>query len=254
MIYLILFVVSGLTLVAGTRYLAVEARKKFGVEKGFFLKVGLIPIIIALFHVAVVDGALSYWPDFGSQSILIQGFTLGLFAALFYELGRFFVLDKIFKVRSRTKAVYFGLAWSGVSAFLLGLLALLGAYGLWSIMNSGDLTQFFSGADSSQLESLTQFRDLIVKEADHTPLMGLAPLLQRGSLLILDVLLTMVVVFGLMVGSSAYVWYAITAHTIYIGGYYVCDNIHPYVGLAFLIFAAVVSYLAAKRFKYLLPE
>ncbi len=254
MIYLVLFIVAGLALILGTRYLAREARKRYGIEKGLFLKIGIIPVFIALFHVPVLDGALSYWPDFGSQNILIQGFTLGLFAALFYELGRFFVLDKIFKVRSRANAVYFGLAWSGFTAVILGIASLIGAYGIWVIINPGETSQILAGADSSQLEALSQFRDFIVNEANNAPLMGLAPLFQRGSLLILDVLLTMVIVLGLLVGSSAYVWYAIIAHTIYIGGYYVCDSIHPYVGLVFLTFAAGASYYAAKRIRHLLPE
>lgn len=254
MMYLVLFVISGLVLAVGTRYLAIKARNKFGIEKGLFLKIGLIPIIIALFHAAVLDGALSYWPDFGSQNILIKGFTLGLFGALFYELGRFFVLDKIFKVRSKTQAIYFGLAWSGVTAFILGIASLIGAYAIWVMLSPGETSQIFAGADSSQLEVLSQFRDFIINEANNTPLMGLAPLFQRGALLILDVLLTMVVVFGLIIGSSAYVWYAIMAHTIFIGGYYVCDSIHPYLGLTFLVFAAGVSFYAAKRFKHLLPE
>ncbi len=254
MIYLVLFILTGLVLILGTRYLAVRARKRFGVEKGLFLKIGLIPIIIALFHAAVLDGALSYWPDFNSQNVLIQGFALGLFAALFYELGRFFVLDKMFKVRSRDKAIYFGIAWSGVTAIILGIAALIGAYGIWVMLGPVETGQLFAGADSAQLNTLSQFREFIVNEASNTPLMGLAPIFQRGSLLILDVMLTMVIVFGLTIGSSAYVWYAIMAHTIYTGGYYICDSIHPYLGLTFLVFAAGASYYAAKRFRDLLPE
>lgn len=249
MIFYVLFAASGIFLMVGTVYLARRYKRILKPARGLYFKAGLSLLLIELFHYSVLDSALQSWPDFVSLNIIFQGLILGLFGGLFFELGRFFILDKWCKVKTYNDAVYFGLGWNGAATFLYGVLVLVGTYGIYLLTNTPDISTIFPGGTGADIEQINQFRDQASSIIGSTPFLGLAPIFERGSLLALDLLLTLIIVFGFLRGTTTYVWLAVLIHSLYISALIILNSVNFYLGLSFLALSAVIAGIALIKTK-----
>lgn len=223
-------------------------RKEWKMPKGLFLRAGLALLVIELFHFSVMDSALSRWQElFLSQHVVVQALLFGLMAGLFFELGRFFVLDKLFKhVRSQKEGLYFAMGWRGVEMFAFGFLIVAGSYGIYLLATTPDLATLYPDASTTELQQLGEYKGVAEDLYGTFPLYGLTPLVEYGALLLLDMFLTLVVLLRFTRGSNRYVWLAVLVHGLFAAALFTAQQFEPYVPLLVLVLLGGASYRGMK--------
>lgn len=248
MTFLIFSAISGAVLVAVPLYLARRFRREWKMPKRMFLKAGLVLLTIELFHFSVMDSAISNWPQFLDLHFVVQALILGLFAGLFFELGRFFALDKLFPdVRNEKRALYFALGWNGVETILYGALIILGSYGIYLLTTTADVAILFPDASLSELDQARQYQEQGLELVRSFPLYGLSPLLERAAILLLDLFLTLVMLLRFTKGDNRYVWLAVGIRSLVIALLFCAGQFEPYISLATYVVLGGALLLGLKK-------
>jgi uncharacterized membrane protein YhfC len=245
MMFIILSIFAGFVLTVVPVYLWKRFSAKWKMPKGLFLKAGLSLLVLEIFHISVRESALSYWPGFFDINLFLQALILGIMSGLFFELGRFFVLDKIFKkVRSYKEGVYFAMGWSGVVSTATGIIIIAGAIVIYLIMNTSDISTIFPQASENELKQIMDYQ----KQAlEMNPLFGLAPIVERFAFLALDIFLTLVILSGFGRGVVQYVWLSVFFRAIFVVVLFVVSQLGELAMVsAFIVFGALLFYLVWK--------
>lgn len=239
MAFLVLSAFSGLVLAFGPVYLARRLRQQWNIRKGLFFQAGLALLLLELFHYSVLDSALSHWPQFLEMDIVWQAIILGVATGLFFELGRFFVLDKIFRsVRKLREGLFFGLGWNGVETVLFGLLLIIGSFGIYLLATTPDVSTLFPDATTAQLQEARLYQEQSFELLQTFPLYGLSWILERGALLLLDLAATLMILLRFAEGDNRYVWLAVLTRTVFVGITFSARQMDP---LAAILAAAVLG-------------
>lgn len=238
MTFLVFSALSGVALVAVPIFLVRRFRREWEMPKRLFLKAGLSLLTIELFHFSVMDSAISNWPQFLDFHFVLQALILGVVAGLFFELGRFFVLDKLFPhVRDEKSALYFGLSWNSLETILYGVLLIVGSYGIYLLATTSDVNVLFPDASVSELQEARMYQEQSLELVGSFPLYGLSPLLERAVLLLLDLFLTLVMLQRFTKGENRFVWLAVLGRALFTALIFMAAQFEPYVSLA--VFAAI---------------
>lgn len=234
--FLVFSAISGAVLVVAPLYLVRRFRREWDMPKGMFLKAGLALLTIELFHFSVMDSAIATWPQFLDLHFVWQAVILGVAAGLFFELGRFFVLDKLFqKVRDVKSALYFALGWNGLETLLLGVLMVVGSYGLYLLVTTSDITLLFPDASVSELEQAKLYQEQALNLFSQFPLYGLTPILERVVLLLLDLFLTLVLLMRFQQGENRFLWFAVLGRMLFTTLIFASHQFDPLVSIAVFI-------------------
>jgi len=216
--FLILSCFSGLVMAAAPFWVARALRQRWKMPKGLFFKAGLALLIIEVIHLAAIGNATSLWPQVLEWPLYLQAMVFGAVTGLFTELGRFLVLDRMMKcVRTFKEGIYFGLGWSGVSTALIGLIMVLGVIGMMAFTATEDLASRFPEASKTDIEQLQTFQKQAADLMQGNPIFGLAPLLERASVTIVDIALTLLILLVFQRGSTKYVWAAAGLRSVFAG-------------------------------------
>lgn len=245
--FLLFSAISGAILVATPLYFVRKFRREWKMPKGMFLKAGLALLTIELFHFSVMDSAIATWPQFLDLHFVWQAIILGLSAGLFFELGRFFVLDKLFqKVRDVKRALYFALSWNGLETILFGALMVIGSYGIYLLATTSDITLLFPDASLSELDQAKLYQEQAFELFGMFPLYGLTPLLERAVLLLLDLVLTLLVLMRFQKGENRFVWFAVLGRTVFTALLFASQQFDPLVSIAVLVVLGVGLFFGLK--------
>jgi len=114
----ILSLILGIFLTGLPFYLAWYTRKKLAVVNYNYWKPGIISIMITFFYLAFLQNLM---PMLASLADLPTIAIIAITMALFTELGRFFILDKVIKVRFKPDVITFALGFQSIETLFLGL-------------------------------------------------------------------------------------------------------------------------------------
>jgi uncharacterized membrane protein YhfC len=251
MAFITLFAITGFSLMWLALFIGKYLKNKWQMPKWLFLKAGLVFFIIQLFHLSVLDGAIGYFKDFSGYNVFLQAILFGVFTGLFFELGRFFVLDKLFKnVRDSKTAIYFATGWNGVTTFLIGLGLIVAAFGMYLLYMNEDISVLAPDAPAAQVQQLEEIRAEYFGP-DAKLYMAIMPLVERVSLLLTDVFLTLLIVFALMSNLLRYVWGAVFLRALMVALIFIMSSGNLLA--ADLIYAAfgILSFIGIKK---ILPQ
>jgi len=189
--------------------------KKWKLGKMLFWKAGLSALIIEIFYLTVLGNAGSILPQYIADSPLPMALLVALSAGLFMELGRFLVLDKVFKkMRTFREGLYFALGWGGVETILIGFFLLISIMGMQVLVHTDNIAVYFPDASSQEI---AQMKEVQVKSGElinGNPLVALSPLAERGARMALDLSLTVLVLLSLATGLTKYTWGAVALRTL----------------------------------------
>lgn len=245
MTFLILAAISGVILTIAPVAIARRLKARWNMPPKMFFRAGIFLLVIEIFHMAVTANGTTAFPQFFALPEAAQALILGIIAGLFYELGRYVALDRFFRnVRSSKEAIYFGLGWSGVGTILFGILNLLGAFAIYTLANTTDLAGTFASAAPKDLEQLKVFQEQGMQLINGNPLLALAPILERLSLGLIDIAMTLVMIICFQRGDTKYAWAAVAFRVLFVSSLYVVTNYNTAAGeLVFAAFAAISFYI-----------
>lgn len=210
MLFYIFTAVSGLLLSFGALLGAKKLSEKFQLPRKIFWKAGLMLLILEVFHLAVLGNLTSIWPGLENIPLWQKAALFGLMTGLFFELGRFVVLDKLMpNIRSLKEGLFFGFGWSGVLTFFLGILLLISVAGIHMLATTTDLVKTFPQATPEEIKQIQEYQKQVFDLLQGSPVVALLPLLERATQLLLDMALTLLLLLGFQKGSSRFVWYAV---------------------------------------------
>jgi uncharacterized membrane protein YhfC len=245
MIFLILAAVSGVILIVAPVAVARMLKARWKMPDKMFFRAGLFLLVIEIFHMAVVGNGTSAFPQFFAMPTAVQALILGLLAGLFYELGRYVAMDRFFRnVRDRKEAIYFGLGFSGLETIMFGILLFIGTFAIYTLANTSDLAASFSTASPKDLEQLKAFQEQALQLVNGNPLLALAPVLERLSLGLIDIAMTLVMILCFQRGDTKYAWAAVAFRVLFVSSLYIVSNYNTAAGeLVFAAFAAISFYI-----------
>ncbi|MBD3327834.1 YhfC family intramembrane metalloprotease [Candidatus Peregrinibacteria bacterium] len=248
--FLIASSISGLLMIIAVLAVKRIAAKKLGLTGKIFWKAGLTYLLFLFFSFSVLDGLMSYWPEYENASLVMQAVVAGLGAGVILELGRFIVLDKLFKkVRTFNDAINFGIGWSGLATLLLGFILIAGSISTYWIYNTPDLSVIAPDAGPEQIEQLEKYKELAETAYNESWLNGLNPLVERASILFLDVFLTMFIVLGIKFGRNYFTWGAVLIHSAVIFVLAVASSYGPFLIIPLWILFGILFGVYAKKLK-----
>lgn len=251
MTFIIISLVSGLVLTALPVYLYRRFRNEWKMPKGVFLRAGLANMLVALFFIAVIDGLFSLHPALGALDPIIKAIFIGIAGGLFYELWRFFVLDKVFRsVRNYKEGIYFALGWTGVLTFLTGLLLIFGSLAITLYMNSDNPQSFLPSEDGETIEILNEQISLL---SDAGIFVSLIPVFERSSLLLLDIALTLMMLNYFITANTRFIWRAVGLRACFMAGSLMLQSFAGFSAIFFYILVGILAWKfiqGASKVKY----
>jgi uncharacterized membrane protein YhfC len=254
MLFILLTAVSGIILFIVPMVLAGKFSKRWNIPKRAFWKAGLALLIIEVFQLAVIGNATSTWPSLLEMPLIAKAAIFGIFYGLFYELGRFVVLDKVMKnVRSFRQGFYFALGWSGVETMVLGIAIFVGSIGMMVIINNKDIATSFPNMPPDQIEMMTEYQKQSQELIQGNPLLGLAPVLERSCQFLFDVAVTLILVFSMTKLQPRMVWVAVGLRAFFGGSLIYLGSINLLAGEFVFIVFAVFAYFIIKKIRPMVP-
>jgi uncharacterized membrane protein YhfC len=219
------------------------------------VRAGFALLFIEIFSTLVAGNGISLWPQYADLPVVVRALVMGLFSGLFYELGRFVVLDRLMpKVRSFRQGVAFGMGWAGMEMFFLGFALIVAAFLMNFILINGDISQAFPNATADQLQQLADFKDQATQLVNGNPLVALTPLLERFCLMIFDVAMTLLILFGFTRGESRYTWLAVASRGLLIALLIGAGSINPLLAEPVFVLFAVGAFFVVRWIRRSYPE
>jgi ABC-2 type transport system permease protein len=139
------------------------------------------------------------------SALIAMAILLGLTAGITEELGRVVGYRLFPRARRYRDGLMMGLGHGGVEAILVGVIMAAGISAMWNLDSVGLLPQ---GASAEEYATLQQQLDVI----DQTPLIALAPLVERLLALTAQVTLSVIVLTAFIKSQWLYVLVAILYH------------------------------------------
>jgi uncharacterized membrane protein YhfC len=248
MTFLILTAISGFALIVLPIVAARLVKKNWQTPKGLFLTAGLAALVVEVVHTAVIGNGASLWPQVFDMPAYLTAIILGVVSGLFTELGRFLVLDRLMKkVRSYREGIVFGLGWGGVQSFLYGLVVIVGAIGIYMLVGISDLEAAFPTSDKNELTAFLQLQKQSAELMTASPWLGLAPVVERVSLVTVDVAMTLLILLAILTGRSSLTWAAVGFRAICVACVIYMNTLDPMLSEGAIILFAVISFLMIRR-------
>ncbi len=210
MFFFVFTFITGLVLFFTPVLLMRFLSKKWRVEPKTFWKAGFAGAVSGTIVLGVILNIGSTFPAFNQLPDVAQALILGLTSGLLVELGRFLVLDRMMPtVRGREASLVFGLGWPSVAMLFLGALFIMGAFGMYNLLNTQDFATSLPNASPEQLELFEEAKKQIEILVNGSPIKALSPLLEYAGVLATDAAITVLIVFGLLKKRTRYAWFAV---------------------------------------------
>jgi len=253
--FLVLSLISAVIMIVIPVFLLKYFSKKWQISGGVFWKAGLFLLFIEIFYLAVIGNASSLWPDLLTSSNLLKALIVGLSTGLFFELGRFLVLDKIFKnLRSVRDCAFFAMGWGGVETLLVGILLIVSTFGMQFMIASNNLSALMPDAGSQEIKQLEELKQESIVLMSGNPLLALTPVIERVSRTALDLSLTMLCLLALVKGETKYVWMAVAMRALITLTAVLIGSLGALAGDLIYLTLALFSLFAIKQVRILLPK
>lgn len=255
MMLYILLGVTAVVLIGAPIFLAVKLGKLWNLDGKIFWKAAFAFLIIQIFLSTIISNSTLLMPS-GPVS-MINILIYAVVSALTLELGKFLILDKIMKyVRSFLKGVYFGLGWGGIVTILLGIATAFSIFGIDLLMKTEDLSTLVPANSGVSIDDIANLKEQMIPMLFNYPYFALLPIFERASWLLIDVALTVLILFGISSGESRYIWGAVLMRTalifstVYLSSFAQIYLIQTVLFVAF----AVVSYFIIRKMEKLFSE
>lgn len=249
MTFLILSAVSGFVLVILPIIAVGILRKRWALPKGIFIKAGIAALFVEIIHAAVLGNGSAMWPQIFDLPVYVTALILGVVGGLFTELGRFLVLDKMMKkVRDFREGVSFGFGWGGVQTVLYGIVVMLGVAGMYVIAGVSDISAMMPDADKDELAAFTEIQKQAVELMSGNAILGLSPVIERASLISIDIALSLLIIMGLFLGRTSFIWRAVGLRVLVTASIIYLNSIDILLGLAALALFGTAAFLMTRRF------
>ncbi len=214
--FLILTGACGLIMFFAPLYVARYFSKRWQMPTKVFWRAGLALLIIEVFHLAVISNGATIWPELLELSLWHKALIFGTIQGLFFELGRFLVLDKIQPtLRSYHQGIFFALGWSGVETVFLGLALFIGIFGMNALLQTEDVAVLFPDASQEVLIQMKEYQQVTKELVKNNPLVALSPFIERASQFMIDIALTLLMMLGFIKGTTRYTWIAVGIRTVF---------------------------------------
>lgn len=253
---------AGILFIFTPLYLARHFSSKFKLPGKIFLKAGFISLAVSFFHFAVVENIVSIWPQISSLILPVKALFFGFLGALFFELGRFVILDKIMKtIRSCKEAIFFSFGWTGSETLFFGLIMFLGVFAIHMLVSQPDIAGLFPNLPVQELEQMKKLK-FTAEELIKSPFwFAFSPLFQQASQIVVDVFLTLLVVWGLKQEKMIYIWGAIAFKSFFMASFIYLNNLTMLTKETIFLFqifnavfftscALILLHFLKKRFQY----
>jgi|GEM_PF-5614768 len=248
MTFLILSAFSGFALVVLPIIAVRKYRAVWQTPKGLFMTAGLAALMVEIVHTAVLGNGASLWPQVFDLPFYLTAIVIGVVSGLFIELGRFLVLDKLMKkVRSFREGMMFGLGWGGLQTILYGFVVIIGAIGMYYIVGISNIETVLPSADKNELASFLQIQKQGTELMAGNPLLGLSPLLERASLITVDIAMSLLVILAILRGATSLVWLAVGFRTICTTSVLCLNSLDPILGIGGVVIFGIIAYLISRR-------
>jgi uncharacterized membrane protein YhfC len=253
--FIVLLYVSAIVLIAAPIFLVKFYGKKWKLSGGIFWKAGLTGLLIDFFILAVLGNASSLWPELWKNSILVNALAVAIVSGLFAELGKFLVLDKIFKqLRSFKEAAFFAMGNVSLVTMIMGIMLIIGAAGMQFMVSSGNLAELVPNADTQEIKNIEEMKRQTIPLMAENPFLALSPVIERGSKAAINLSLTMLILLALVKGETRYVWMAAAMRAlITFTGVLIGSLGAPAGDLAYLVLA-LFSLFAVNQVRIKLPK
>lgn len=183
---------------------------RWKLERRVFWRAGIAGFVAAMLVFGVTLNLDGTFANIGQLPMVFQALIFGLIVALFHELGKFLVLDRMMTgVRNRNSAVIFGLGWAGLGVMLTGIFLMVGTFGMQNLLNTKDLALQFPNLDADQMQFLVEGQKQIQDLVNGSPLKALLPLVENILLILVDIATAVLIVSGLQRKQTRQVWLAI---------------------------------------------
>jgi uncharacterized membrane protein YhfC len=253
--FVVLSFISGVILIIAPIVLLKLFKKKWQLNGNIFWRAGFILLLIEIFYLAVIGNASSLWPDLWDGSDLVKALVVGISTGLFFELGRFLVLDKIFRnLRSFKEGVFFAMGWGGVETLLIGILLIISTFGMQFIVSSNNLAAIMPDAGTQEIKQVDELKQESIQMITGNPLLALTPVIERGSRLAMDLSLTMLVLLALVKGENKYVWMAVAIRALITFTSVLIGGLDVFAGDIVYLVLALFSLFAIKQVRIQLPK
>jgi len=255
MTFLILSTLSGIALVVLPIVAVLKLRNRWKLPKGLFLKAGMAALMVEIIHAAVLGNGTSLWPQLLDLPAYAMAIIFGVVSGLFTELGRFLILDKLMKkVRGLHEGLMFALGWGGLQTILYGAVVVFGVIGMYMISGVSNIATILPDADKSQLTAFTEIQKQSNELMNGNPILGLAPVIERGSLIMIDIALTLLIILGLIEGKTSNTWLAVGFRTLVTASVLYANSWAPLAGEFCLILFGLAAYLMSRKLSSVLNE
>jgi|WetSurMetagenome_2_1015567.scaffolds.fasta_scaffold152490_2 uncharacterized membrane protein YhfC len=229
-------------------------RKIWQMPKGIFVRAGLALLVIEVFYFTVASNMIAGWPVIVNAHPIVRALCTGLLAGLFYELGRYLVLDKIFKqVRSWREGIYFGFCWSALETVLLGIILVISVSGMQILVSSPDIASKIPEATSADAEQIKILQQEVVTMLGQSPVMALAPVFERVCLMIMDIALSLLMILGFYSGTTKFAWAAVGFRALFMASVMYAGGINVYAGEAMFLVYALLALLLMRQIRKSFP-
>ena len=253
--FIVLSLLAAAALIAAPVFMLKYFGKKWQIPGGIFWKSGLSLLFIEIFYLAVIGNASSIWPDLLSSSNLAKALVISVSTGLFFELGRFLVLDKLFKnLRSVKDCVFFAMGWSGVETLMIGFLLIISTFGMQFMIASNNLSALLPDAGTQEIRQLEDLKQESILLMSGNPLLALTPVIERVSRTALDFSLTMLCLLALVKGETKYVWMAVAMRALITFTAVLIGSLGALAGDLSYLTLALFSLFAINQVRILLPK
>ncbi|MBP7058002.1 YhfC family intramembrane metalloprotease [Candidatus Gracilibacteria bacterium] len=209
MIFIVLSFLIGAGFIFFPIFISRALSKKWMLEKRLFWRAGFYFLLIEFFYLAVMGNLTSLWPAFADSDPLVIALVMGISSGLFFELGRFLVLDKLMKqIRTFKEALFFGFGWRGIEILILGVMLLVSSVGM-NYVATMDVNKALPDAGTQELVQLRSLKVEAAKMINGNPLDAFTPLVQHTAYLAMDLMLSLLVILALIKGETKFVWQAV---------------------------------------------
>jgi len=253
--FIVFSAVSSVLLIVVPAIVASRFRAKWKMPKRMFVKTGIMLLIVEVFYFTVVSNLISFWPEIETIDPVSRALILGLIAGLFFELGRYVVLDKVMKqVRSWREGIYFGFCWGALETVLLGIILLISVFGMQAISVTPDIAATIPNATTAQIDQLKTLQDETLSLMKQSPFLAFSPVLERASLMVIDIALSLLMILGFYRGTTKFAWGAVFLRTLFMASTIYVGSINVVAGEAVFAVYAVIFFLFIKQIRKFFPE
>ncbi len=253
--YILFSAVSALLLILVPIIINRRFRKSWKMPKGMFVRAGLSLLVIEVFYFTLASNVLLGFPAVIDSSPIVKSLCAGLLAGLFYELGRYVVLDKLLKqVRTVREGIYFGFCWSAMETVILGIVLLVGVFGMQMLLNTPDISAQLPDATATDIEQIKTLQEDTIQVLAQNPWMAFTTVIERASLIFVDIALSLLMILGFYMGTTGFAWMAVGIRTVFVASVSLAGGINLLAAEGVFVIFALIAFLMIKRITPVFPR